>query len=186
MDGGSRRWALFGERLAIEYANTVFGTPEGCREGLDAPDALADWARAHDLTTVAPSAADFGRALELRDAIRVCLAAAETGDPPAPTAVDVVNRCSAAAPVVPVLRLTGGSMVMSASETADPVDALLGACARDAIELLGTEARRRVRNCARPVCPMFFEQTHPRRTWCSNYCGDAMRHARQYERTRSP
>jgi predicted RNA-binding Zn ribbon-like protein len=98
----------------------------------------------------------------------------------------VVNRCSAAAPVVPVLLLTASGLMMSASDTAEPVDALLGACARDAIELLGTDARRRVRNCARPVCPMFFEQTHPRRTWCSNYCGDAMRHARQYERTRSP
>ncbi|MCB0944909.1 MAG: CGNR zinc finger domain-containing protein, partial [Mycobacterium sp.] len=53
-----------------------------------------------------------------------------------------------------------------------------------AVELLTGPAAVRLRACNAPGCVLYFVKTHPRREWCSEGCGNRVRAARHYQRTR--
>ena len=182
---GLHSWVVLGEPLAVELGNTLFATTAGCRDGLATPSALQSWARAHDFEVGLPSQAEWEASVRLRDALRACFAAVAESEIPPVEAVAVLNDVSRSHRIAPVLEWTTRGPRAHRDAGLQPVGAMLGECARSAIELLGSEEHRRIKACARPPCPLFFVRTHPRRTWCSNYCGDLMRQARHYRRTRA-
>ncbi|KAB2342226.1 hypothetical protein F8566_39460 [Actinomadura rudentiformis] len=181
-----------GEPLGIEFCNTRYASRGDVREGLAGAGPLAGWLRAHaaafddglaeaavrDLAEI-----DLGRFVALRDAIRALARQAVHGGDPLPEPLAVVNAAAAAAPRWPYLALTPP---MVAEETAaPPVDAVLAAIARSAIEILGGPQRADLRACGGPGCVLFFVKHHPRREWCSSGCGNRARVSRHYERHRT-
>ncbi|MFJ9909135.1 CGNR zinc finger domain-containing protein [Streptomyces sp. NPDC101152] len=63
----------------------------------------------------------------------------------------------------------------------------LAAClAEAAAELLADPAVTRIRECEADDCVMLFLAAHPRRRWCSaTRCGNRVRVARHYQRTKA-
>ncbi len=126
-------------------------------------------------------------ARRLRDALRR-LAAAVTGDGrPAAVpslseraAVAAVNAALAAAPPAELARTAGRWQLVERR----PIDAALGALAREGAELI-TDTERPLRACHAPGCVLYFVRDHPRREWCSVTCGNRVRAARHYARTRA-
>ncbi|MFI0452490.1 CGNR zinc finger domain-containing protein [Actinomadura sp. 6N118] len=189
-----------GEPLGIEFGNTRYAVRGDIREGLAGAGPLADWLHAHAAAFddgLAEAAVrdlaktDLGRFVALRDAIRaLARQAVQDGDPlpealtePFPEALAVLNAAAAAAPRWPRLALTPPAVVEETA--APPVDAVLAAIARSAIEILGGPQRADLRACGGPGCVLFFVKQHPRREWCSPGCGNRARVSRHYERHRT-
>jgi predicted RNA-binding Zn ribbon-like protein len=157
--------------ITVELANTV----RASRGSL--VDALPEWAAR------AGQPADLVQLAGLRDAIRTLLRALTDGDEMPAAALGVLNSAAAAAPYWPLLT---GRLTIEAHTAADPGPAALAALARDAIDLLGSPARREVlRACGGPGCVQFFVKDHPRREWCGPACGNRARAARHYRRHRA-
>jgi predicted RNA-binding Zn ribbon-like protein len=89
-----------------------------------------------------------------------------------------VNEASAAAPRV--VQLRDGAVVES--RLGSPEDAILGAIAASAVELLGGPDRELVRVCDAPSCGLFFLAARERQQWCTPSCGNRARVARHYAR----
>jgi predicted RNA-binding Zn ribbon-like protein len=96
----------------------------------------------------------------------------------------MINAFAAVAPLAPELTAAGVRWVPGSRS----VPAALSWLARDAIELLGSTDRSRLRECASDTCGLLFTDTsRPQsRRWCSSdRCGGAAR-AAQYRRRRAP
>lgn len=65
-----------------------------------------------------------------------------------------------------------------------PTAAALAKVATDAVHLLAGPDAPQLRACHAPGCVLYFIKTHPRREWCSDGCGNRVRAARHYQRTR--
>ncbi|MGP2438880.1 CGNR zinc finger domain-containing protein [Streptomyces sp. JW3] len=111
------------------------------------------------------------------------------GGRPDPQALAHVNALARAAPPAPrAVAVDGGVLVR---ELAEPPScaALLGALARDAVELLTDPvARGGLRQCAGDSCPVVYLDTSRgrRRRWCSSeVCGNRERVARHRRRVAS-
>jgi predicted RNA-binding Zn ribbon-like protein len=183
-----------GDPAAVRFMATVWADREGGH------DSLAD-ARARDLRALLHAigvleatdppprvtAAQLIAARRLRDALRR-LAAAVTGDErPAAVpalseraAVAAVNAALAAAPPVELGRTDGRWRLVKRR----PIDAALGALAREGAALI-TDPERPLRACHAPGCVLYFVRDHPRRAWCGVTCGNRVRAARHYARTRA-
>jgi predicted RNA-binding Zn ribbon-like protein len=156
---------------AVEFANTLRASRGQLTDG------LPEWADQAGLQ------ADLAQVTELRDAIRVLLrAVTEGGEIPA-AELGVLNSAAATAPQWPELQ---AGLTVMAQTAAHARQAALAAIARDAIDLLGTPARRdTLRACEGPGCVQFFMRDHPRREWCGPACGNRARAARHYARHRA-
>ncbi|GAA2630524.1 ABATE domain-containing protein [Actinomadura fulvescens] len=180
-----------GEPLGVEFGNTRYAVRGDVREGLSGAGPLAGWLRAHaaafgdglaEAAVRELAETELGRFVALRDAIRDLARRAVHGDEPSPDSLAVLNAAAAAAPRWPRLDLAPPGI---AEETAaPPVDAVLAAIARSAIEILGGPLRADLRACGGPGCVLFFVKQHPRREWCSPGCGNRARVSRHYERHR--
>jgi predicted RNA-binding Zn ribbon-like protein len=123
--------------------------------------------------TDAPAPAD-ALARELREAVHQMIVAARGPDGAASCPADArrtVNR--AAALPVPSPQMGGtGNLTW---QTSAPVQATFALIARDALDLVTSEAITRVHDCANPGCrAMFLDSSRPgTRRWCSmNTCGN--------------
>jgi len=188
-EGGS---PLFGEPLAIEFANTHYAVRGRRREGIGTPAHLAAWLRDNS-AALGPEAADLHVSevevetfRALREAIRGLCRACVDGRPGDDTHVEVPNAAAAAAPRWPQLRCAGAAYVVSEHTHGKGADIALAAIARDAIVILGGPLRTQIRACQAPGCVLFFVKGHPRREWCSAACGNRARAARHYQRHRTP
>jgi predicted RNA-binding Zn ribbon-like protein len=186
----SYRGPLLGEPLALELHNTLYATRGRLVDGLETADALSAWlvAVADRLPAQAQGASpsrhpDF---LALRDAVRDALHATLQGQPPPGAALKVINGAAALAPVTPlaVVRADGPPRADNRYHTADATDVALATIAADAIEVLTGPGRQHLRGCGAPGCVLVFQKDHPRRTWCSEACGNRARQARHYRRAR--
>jgi len=184
-------FALLGEPLAIELANTILVAGGERRDVLGTDADAAAWVRAHegDLPGRAadqpPAAADL-RAL--RVTIRRLVFAAIDGERPRRGDLAHLNATSAAAPPIARLRWTPTAppTAIDAAAIEDPAAATLAAIARSAIALLGGPDRDRLRRCDGQHCILVFVAAHPRRRWCSPaVCGNRARVARHYRRHRA-
>ena len=101
-------------------------------------------------------------------------------------AIDAINRASGRAPRTPTVDWRPGEPPArgTAFHGATRAEVVLAALAADAIELLTSPHRDRLRTCGAPGCVLMFLKEHPRREWCSDGCGNRARQARHYERTR--
>ena len=186
----SQGFALLGEPLAVELVNTR-PLRDGVRTELLAGDAeAAAWVRAH-ADALPPGAEqappDAEQLRALRDAVESLFDAALESRAPDAEAVAQVNRASAAAPSWLELEWPGDGTARAVPAARDPrsPEASLAAIARSATELLGDPRGHRLRRCEAPDCVLIFVATSPRRRWCSTAgCGNRVRVARHYERTR--
>jgi predicted RNA-binding Zn ribbon-like protein len=127
----------------------------------------------------------------LRDAVRLLAAQVTADERPgaAATAADVeaaleqVNATAAELPR-PRLALRDGRLERGLAGGPSPVTTGLARIAEQAVALLGGKEAGRLRACYAPGCVLYFVKAHPRREWCSVGCGNRVRAARHYRRTR--
>lgn len=164
---------LDNETLAFRYTATVSHRDGHPLERLDEPIKLRQWLAANDLDPGAtPTATELAQARELREAIYRLGAALAHDRQPAPPDLDLLNGAAAAGAPTPVLDANGMHWSI---ESADPVGAALAVIARDAIHVLGTPTRGRIKTCEGPECAGLFLDTSraATRRWCSmNTCGN--------------
>jgi predicted RNA-binding Zn ribbon-like protein len=179
-------------RLCLDFVRTLRyrGRPEVDEE---LPDSTALTAWIHEFGPVGadPVAADgdipvavvggevaIEDAQTLREAVYHLIEGArgQAGGPPYPEARELINL--AAARPVPAPRLDAeGGLSWWADE---PVAATLSLVARDVLDLVGSGAIDRVRNCADPTCrALFYDGSRPgSRRWCSmDACGNRAKKA---------
>jgi len=177
--------------------NTIWADTGGVHDELTGPAALRDWfvdVTGYDHTELGePTDDEFADALLLRDSLRR-LAAHVTEDVRAPAqssvaevdeAVDAVNRLLTSRPHAE-LALSDGHLHTVISEHASPTRSALADLGHDAVELLTGPQAVNLRACNAPGCVLYFVKSHPRRQWCSEACGNRVRAARHYRRTRTP
>ena len=167
-----------GEWLAWRSLVEREGAPSGGERAAAGRDAApAD-------AVAAPTEADLSAAHALRAAVRELLVAAIEGRSPARSAVATVNEASAAAPRWELLRWDHhGPQRTRVAPAANEVERALAALAADAMELV-CEHRADLIACEAPGCVRILLKDHPRRHWCSTRCGDRVRAARHYRRSR--
>ncbi|MEV0588111.1 ABATE domain-containing protein [Nonomuraea sp. NPDC050310] len=171
--------------LAVALANTVRASTG---DALAGPDGLAAWLREvrprlrtpvteADLDAITER--DAAAARRVRDAVRALMAGAAEPD----GHVAELNAACRAAPRWH--ELVWGEPPALATRTAQPaVPSALAEVAEQAILLLSGPDRELVRPCGAPGCVQFFLKEHPRREWCSAGCGNRVRVARHYARSR--
>ena len=187
----SDTYPALGEPLAIELANTLFTDGGRPFDALTTPTALTRWLQANAARIDPPpprrlGAGDLERARELRAIIRALLAKAVDGDPPPAATVRRLNELAALAPFTTRLHWSAGEPPKAHLSLAGAarVDALLALLAQSAIDVVGGSGAGRLRRCEAPGCINYYLKDHPRRAWCSPKCGNRVRVARHYERTR--
>jgi predicted RNA-binding Zn ribbon-like protein len=186
------RLLLPNEPLPIRLMNTIWPERSRLHDGLPTTGQLAGWLTAVAVPAgeVVPTAADLERFQALRDALRQ-LAAHLTGDtrsrgepgyPDLDRAIDTVNHAAAHAPARSQLAHRDGELELAPIGPATVTERLLSSIANEAIVLLTSPERDRLRACYAPSCTLYFLKDHPRREWCSTLCGNRVRAARHYLR----
>lgn len=144
-------------------------------ELLRAPNDVADWLAGSRLALAAPMTdvrvrlTELRQLKEFRDTMWSVARGLARGDAVEPRQVELINDC-AGTTLRPELDLTG------VRHWASPVtgDQIVGAAARDAIELIGQNADR-LRECHADDCSLLFVDTSRpgSRRWCSmQRCGN--------------
>jgi predicted RNA-binding Zn ribbon-like protein len=178
---------------SLALVNSRHNSRTGPVDHLTTPEELGEWlawrslvAREGAPSAATPTDADLAAARALRDAVRELLIAAIEGRSPAPAAVATVNDASALAPATDQLLWDeGGPLRMRSSHGAGEVERALAGLAEDAIGLVCGERRGDLIACEAPGCVRLLLKDHPRRHWCSTRCGDRVRAARHYRRSRA-
>lgn len=154
---------------ALCFVDTLGGRGGVPIERLATPDDLLTWIEAaHLFQRIGQQATpgDLRTARELREAVHRCGLAAMKGKALPEDDIDLINHLAARPPLRP--QLVDGMLKMQAD---NPVQATLSTLAADALSLLGSDARKRIREC--PECRMMFVDTSRpgRRRWCSSASG---------------
>jgi predicted RNA-binding Zn ribbon-like protein len=185
-------WVLPDEPLPVRLMNTVWADRHGVHDALDSTAALAGWLA---VTELAPrgrvTRADLVSAVALRDALRRLAAAAAGDDRPAAAsplasveaAVAELNAVVLAAHVPPALVRGADGFRRSPASKGGVVPVALSTVALQALDLL--VAPSPLRACRAPGCVLYFVKDHPRREWCSDGCGNRVRAARHYARSKA-
>ncbi|WP_275003481.1 CGNR zinc finger domain-containing protein [Promicromonospora iranensis] len=188
-----RAWMLPDESLPIRLMSTIWADAEGLHDDLREPSDVDAWLDAVgvDRHGARTGADELVSARALRDAVRF-LAAQVTGDdrqaaiapvPDVGVAVRCVNAAAARLPA-PRLEINGEAVREGVAIDGSAVTAGLARVAGESIALLGSSGAARLRACYAPGCVLYFVKAHPRREWCSVACGNRVRAARHYEKTR--
>lgn len=176
------------EPRPVRLMNTIWADRSGLHDDLTTTEGLTAW-----LDGTPTDAADLEAFRTLRQALRD-LAATVTDDtrPVAAgrdrdRAVTAVNAAVRRAATWPRLTIENGDLVRETTTDAPgrPAEAL-AATAAEAVELFTGPHRALLRACHAPGCVLYFVKDHPRREWCSPGCGNRVRAARHYRRTRTP
>lgn len=188
LEGGGA--PLLGEVLPIELANTRFAVRGEPRDGLTAPSHLSAWLRDNrtrlrtalgDDDILGVAGADLAIARQLRDAVHDVLSAVVAGTAPPDAAVDGINRVARSVPRWPQLRW-GDLPTIENGTRGRPAAAAVAEIADLAVDLFAGPHGEHIRVCRAPGCVLFFLKNHPRRTWCSDGCGNRARVARFHAR----
>ncbi|MFI6392602.1 ABATE domain-containing protein [Nonomuraea sp. NPDC050540] len=171
--------------IAVAFANTV---RVSTGDALATAAGLAAWLRERrselevrldeaDLLAIGDDEAAAAR--RARDAVRALMGGAQETD----EHVRALNDAVRAAPRWRELAW-GEPPSVTARSARPPVLAAVAEVAEQAILLLTGPDRDHVRPCGAPGCVQFFLKEHPRREWCSTGCGNRVRVARHYARTK--
>jgi predicted RNA-binding Zn ribbon-like protein len=174
------------EHPALALVNSRHNSRTGPIDHLTTPDELVEWLAWRSLPTrvAALSDADVAAAHTLRAAIRELLVAAIDGRAPEPSVLATVNEAAATAPAADQLAWdAAGPVRRRAAADATDLERALAVLAEDAIGLVA-EHRDDLIACGAPGCVRILLKDHPRRHWCSTRCGDRVRAARHYRRSR--
>jgi predicted RNA-binding Zn ribbon-like protein len=173
---------------ALALVNSRHNSRAGIVDHLADPEALGEWLAWRSLAPrgAAATEADLERARALRDAVRELMVASLEQRAPAASAVATVNEASAVAPAADQLRWkdADGFVRTRSAPGAGELRRALAALAEDAIGLVCGERREDLIACEAPGCVRLLLKDHPRRHWCSTRCGDRVRAARYYRRSR--
>jgi predicted RNA-binding Zn ribbon-like protein len=174
-------------RLCLSFVATVGERWRGGIERLREPGDLARWCQESGLLVeqIRVTSAELASARELREGIHRQVRRFIDGKGPTHRDERLLNAAAAHPDLVPVLR-HGAMMRTAPASGAAP--AALSTVARDAITMLATVDRARLRECASPECGLLFEDTSRpgRRRWCSSEaCGGRARAAAYRRRTQS-
>ncbi|RKT68233.1 putative RNA-binding Zn ribbon-like protein [Saccharothrix variisporea] len=172
--------------------NTVWADRSGVHDDLTTVEDLTTWLTGDSATDVATTtAADLAAFRTLRQALRD-LAATLTEDTRAiaadrdrDRAVEAVNAAVRQAVVWPQLDVEDGELRRRTTADAPPATRALAATAAEAVDLFTGPDRVLLRACYAPGCVLYFVKDHPRREWCSPACGNRVRAARHYRRSRT-
>ena len=181
---GDRAPAPGALRLVQRFVNT--SDLESGPDLLPDAAALGAWLRQAGLLDPAAevSAADHGRAIQLRDAIRE-LVSAHAGLPHDPGASGVVNAAAARAQLRPVL---DDPLSMRLEPAAGGVDGALGRIVAAIGEAIAEGTWPRLKACERDVCRWAFYDHSKNHSshWCSmSVCGAREKNRRAYRRRRA-
>jgi predicted RNA-binding Zn ribbon-like protein len=175
--------------VALALANSRRTLPRQIVEDLGTVGDLRGWLSHHSLYVGTSPLGDtqLGQLLTLREAVRELLVARVENRLPRTSAVESINAVSRSAPTIRELIWgeDGPPSVRSRHETRVPFAAALAAIASDAIDLIAGERHKQLRACHAPGCARLLLVDHPRRRWCSKRCGDRVRAASYYERSRT-
>jgi predicted RNA-binding Zn ribbon-like protein len=168
-------------RLCLDFVATVGERWRRSFERLRTPEDLGRWIAGTGLLDAPPavSSPQLEGARELREAINRL---ARPGLAPRPDDRRRLNAWAAKPALAPQLT-AAGEIAWTAT---DPVEAVLSALTRDAVDLLAGPLARRVRECAAGDCALLFvDASRPgRRRWCaSEACGNRAR-TKAYRRRR--
>lgn len=180
-----------GEPGAVKLMDTIWADRAGVHDSLAEADDLRSFLAAVEVPDAdrrRVTARDLAAARTLRDALRRLAASVTDDDRPAAAtdmseqaAIKIVNTVIAATPT-PALRRTDQGWLLAIEARSLP--AIFGALARQGAELVANPDRP-LRACFAPGCVLYFAKDHPRREWCGVACGNRVRAARHYARTRS-
>jgi predicted RNA-binding Zn ribbon-like protein len=164
-------------RLSIDFALTGGEGERAYWERWQSPEDFADWARACPALAVdvPVSQRDLIHARELREAIWFGAQAVLRGEDTPPEVQELLSRFAEQPGLVPVMQ---ASQMRWLNPKARQV---LSSVSRDAIELFGTPARSRLRECRNPNCGLLFvDSSRPgKRLWCTmRRCGNLNKIAR--------
>lgn len=172
---------------ALALVNTEF-TLRGTTMDLLADGPAANrWLADHSPTTPdGVSEQEVQRLRDLRAAVRAAFTARITGERPDPLALLTLNAAAAAVPRAPqVLWAEHGPKRTWMMISLDAPQLAEAALAEDAIDVLTGPLATSLRSCDAHGCVRLFLQDHGRRRWCSNTCGDRVRVARHYAKSRT-
>jgi len=179
--------------LPVRLMSTIWADSDGPHDDLRTSADVTRWLDAAGLDRAGTPAtdSDLATARALRDALRRLAAHVTDDQRPAATtastdiahAVGRVNTLAAELPA-PRLTLRDGRLERGAPTGPSPVATALAQVAEQAVALFGGDDASRLRACYAPGCVLYFVKTHPRREWCSVACGNRVRAARHYQRTR--
>jgi predicted RNA-binding Zn ribbon-like protein len=178
---------LTGEPLALDLVNTR----PSAGDLLATPDDLRHWwalqaDRLPDDVPQAVTAADLAAVRAVREHTARAIDRARRGDEPLAADLDALNQAQRAAPAINQLAWNGSAVVATRRRDGSPGLRLAACLAEAAAELLADLAVTTVRQCEADDCVMLFLAAHPRRRWCSaTRCGNRVRVARHYQRTKA-
>ena len=183
---------LLGEPLAIDLVNTLVPTAYG-GDLVATRNRVLEWLQAEATRLPAnelepPEVEDL---VGLREALRSLFSAALDGTTPPAGPLRMVNSATRAGARYVELEWKAGGGPRARPHPARrghggrPGVALLAEIARSGIELLGGPDRDKLRRCSGPGCSLLFVATNLQRRWCAGrLCGNRVRVARHYDRTR--
>jgi predicted RNA-binding Zn ribbon-like protein len=168
-------------RLCLNFVATVTDRRGQAAERLCSPSELASWLVQVGPLDKAPalSEKDLRQARALREAIYRLVT--RNGDPN-PADIRLLNRLARQPTPIPSLSADGARHDPDSQQT---LAAALSVIARDAIDLLGSPARERIRTCAGEECGApFIDTSRPgKRRWCyMGRCGNRAKKAKHRQR----
>lgn len=164
-----RRMLFISGRISLDLSHTGGVRTEQAKafEQLHEPQDFSLWLVQSPLSLeVSPvSRRDLMAVYELREAIWYVAHAVQSGTPVNASDRDIINKYATRASIIP--RIDQGNTLVWAQPM--NVAAILSYIARDAIDLLGSETKHKLRECANPTCPLLFvDYSRPgKRRWCS-------------------
>jgi len=194
-----RTWVLPEEPPPVRLLSTIWADTDGLHDDLTTTADVDQWLDAigADRAGAHATERELATARALRDAVRLLTAHVTADHRSAPVgtattdvgqAVDrAVDRVNAIAAELPAsgLALRDGRLELGPPTGPSPVTTGLARVAEQAVALLGGGDATRLRACYAPGCVLYFVKTHPRREWCSVACGNRVRAARHYQRSRN-
>jgi predicted RNA-binding Zn ribbon-like protein len=151
--------------------------------------AAARWLEGHGLVGSVPvdvSDTDLDGLWRLRAAIRAAFLARIAETRLDAGSLGTLNSSAAAGPRAPQLcwDVDGPELEWARLPGDGGLDVALATLAADAIDVVSSPLGALLRACEAHGCVRLFLQDHGRRRWCSRTCGDRVRVARHYEKTR--
>jgi predicted RNA-binding Zn ribbon-like protein len=197
-------FSLTGGKLCLDFANTAEGRVPAIRpedERLSSYDALVAWGhqagvleerQAQQLLALAAAQPDeaaqvLAQAIALREAMYRLFSQVASGEAPAADDLERLNTALERGLAQARLALEGERAVWVWADT-PALDRMLWPVARSAAELLTSEERERVRECAGETCSWLFMDTSRNRSrhWCDmQSCGNRAKAKRHYQRQRA-
>lgn len=190
---------LTGGALCLDFANTLGDRPRATEEHLESYEDLLRWSRQaeplpvpdlDELVRIARqqpelTASVFERAIVLRESIYRIFSRLAADKHPADEDFERLNSALPCAMRQLLIREQEGSFQWGWSGPSTALDRPLWPVIRSAAELLTSEERSRIRECASETCSWLFldRSRNRRRRWCDmSTCGNRAKARRHYAR----